>query len=73
MTELFHIEPVLSPRLRWMEQHNITLRHHEDSSAHHLNWSATDDAFKCFGWGETEEEALCQLARKLGLKHWSEA
>lgn len=64
MNELFTIPESLSPRLAWIERHEIEL----------FNYGKN-----CFvrcphenAWGDTVDEALTQLALKLGVKLWNE-
>jgi hypothetical protein len=66
--ELFQIPETLSPRLRWMREHDIRI--HRDSEEPHefTAWTLPDVS----GYGATEDEALADLARKLNVKLWNE-
>ena len=63
---LFDIPETKSPRLLWLEKHNIG-----------IIYDNTKNQFAAIGrqesaWGETEDEAITQLALKLGIKLWNE-
>ncbi len=66
MNDLFEIPESLSPRLLWMEKHNIII----GAAPHRNQYYAL--AAKMDGWGDTEDEALTQLALKLGIRLWNE-
>lgn len=84
--ELFDIQPSLSPRLKWLERHNLVVEDNgpqfkpgdQDEGgwtlyryvAHHVS-QAAPFADHLTGWGDTEIEACENLGRKLGLTHWS--
>lgn len=71
MSELFDIEESKSPRLAWIEKHQIvTLRGKPDSWAAWINMRPTID--QTIGYGETEDEAVVSLAVKLGIRLWNE-
>ena len=71
MTELFDIEESKSPRLAWIEKHQIvTLRGKPDCWAAWLNMRPTID--QIIGYGESEDEAIADLAIKMGMRLWNE-
>jgi len=72
MSELFNIPETLSPRLAWMKEHGMELLpgyNHDDQ----------EDIFgvfmsgKLIGEGLTEDDAITNAAKKLGLKLWNES
>lgn len=75
MTELFDIEPSLSPRLKWMQEHKVRVtevaRHFQDEFGLPA-WCAHSTEQNPEGTGDTEDEALVDLARKLGIRLWNE-
>ena len=72
MSELFDIEESKSPRLAWIEKHQIvTLRGKPDSWAAWLSARSTR-VEQTIGYGESEDEAIADLAIKLGLRLWNE-
>lgn len=79
MSDLFTIEPSLSPRLAWMEKHRIQTKHAGFGPAVHTQWTAWRNC-EIYDHphdgnaaeGETEDEAIVALAQKLGLKLWNE-
>lgn len=88
MTDLFQIEPTISPRLAWMKNHNV--RTHEfkndpkdERTCNHLGfgrWIAfvgksvppNEDSNRIWCNGETEDEALVNLAKGMKWKLWNE-
>jgi len=78
--ELFSIPEVLSPRLAWMRKHKIeAFQNGELWGESEGTWAATQTVGKILGldacqWatGPTEDEAICNLARKLNLRLWNE-
>lgn len=69
MNELFQIEPVKSPRLRWMERHYIKLETAErDGAVVHI---AKHGMMPC-GTGPTQDDALLAAAKSLNIKLWNE-
>ncbi len=66
MNDLFEIPESLSPRLLWIEKHGIIICY--DSCRKQFYAIGANDT----GWGDTEDEALTQLALKLGVKLWNE-
>lgn len=75
MNELFPIEPSLSPRLRWIERHQVRTRETTDAERHMetddlwLAWLEGDDFG---GSGMTEDEAIVDLAKNLRIALWNE-
>lgn len=76
MTEdLFsNLPPMLSPRLRWMQRHHITVDHSVSSVAE--AWMAAckepGQVTQSFVSRQSEHDALCGLAKKLGIRMWNE-
>ena len=73
---LFDTPETKSPRLLWMEKHGITARQTTESEYKRLpSWEyewvaiAHDEPH---GFGGTEDEAITQLALRLGIKLWNE-
>ena len=80
MSELFDIEPSLSPRLKWINEHQF--RTHHAPWIEEGPWSAWGpqnetpeglpmDPEAC-GFGMTEDDAIVDPAKKLNLKLWNE-
>lgn len=74
MSDLFDMEPTLSPRLKWMENNGIKLLHTPTDS---LEWSAVkwveiDNGVRkaVLGYGESEEEACFDICEKLDITSW---
>lgn len=65
MSDLFEVPVSLSPRLRWLDRHALTLRKLESGK-----WECALDELT-FGRGETEEEACADFCVKTRLAHWS--
>jgi len=76
MSELFDIPESKSPRLQWMEKHGIetakgNFERPSDKSRHEwIAWSNPE--IQSTGWGNAEDEAITQLALKMGIKLWNE-
>lgn len=73
MNDLFEIPESKSPRLLWIEKHMITTRKtgtDSDELGDCQRWIAQNPMK--IGYGHTEDEALTQLALKLGVKLWNE-
>lgn len=87
MKELFEIETQLSPRLKWLRKYSVLTRRFpfvtpgdEDEFGNELHpWMAwigpldvasTRDSFRA--GGNTEQEAICNLALKRGWRLWNE-
>ena len=86
--ELFQIPETLSPRLRWMREHQIDI---VDSGLDHEPGDECEITgnrlFRFWAFqggkqtkteiaeagGDTEDEAIVALAKKLNLKLWNEA
>jgi len=66
MSDLFNIPECKSPRLLWMERHQIETSY----SAQCAEWKAKKA--DSIAWGESEEIALANLAAKLGIRLWNE-
>lgn len=64
--ELFAIPESKSPRLLWMEKHCVMTLYDKARN----QFAAV--AYQQNGWGDTEDEAITQLALKLGIKLWNE-
>ena len=62
---LFEVPEVKSPRLLWMGKHSVQTRNYSNGT-----WFVFNDQENA--WGFTEDEALTQLALKLGIKLWNE-
>ena len=72
MTELFDLPETKSPRLIWLEKHQIvTLRGKPDSWAAWLS-ARSARVEQIIGYGESEDEAIADLAIKLGIRLWNE-
>jgi len=76
------LPPVLSPRLRWLHEHDVKTR---QTPEHHLTWEAwigdypetVDDILAASVQGriiaaDSEEEAVASLAELNGWKLWNE-
>ena len=73
MSDLFHVEESKSPRLQWMEWYSVATRQtgtESDELGDCRRWIA-ENPFS-LGYGHTEDEAIVQLALKLGIKLWNE-
>lgn len=79
MSELFDLPESKSPRLQWMERHGITVRRYGPHDCGKPGWQ-DNEWFAMgkvhlnyeIGYGDTEDEAITQLALKLGIKLWNE-
>jgi len=86
MEELFKIDDVSSksPKLKWMEQHAIQVEHKQDGwvdeyseerysyIAFKIRKKLTHGNILVFGYGNTEDDALFELAKKIGILLWNE-
>lgn len=87
MSDLFPIEETLSPRLKWMRDNGIRIIHNNDvSPGDEDEWGNRLSPFCATkskpgtlvfadhvnAWGDTEDEAIVALAKKLNLKLWNE-
>ena len=75
MSDLFSIEESKSPRLLWMERHGVTVRRYRPDEFDYLAgqdfaWMASNGTETA--QGDTEDEAITQLALKLGIRLWNE-
>ena len=72
MSELFNLPESKSPRRQWMEKHGITTAPRIwDAYEGNTRWAAFR-YLKNTAYGDTEDEAITQLALKLGIKLWNE-
>lgn len=81
--QLFNVPESLSPRLAWLKKHGVRLHHNpsefpddpwcvwlpENEQVETPGIPAREDL--C-GFGATEEDALCELAKIHNLKLWNE-
>lgn len=68
---LFDAPEQPSPRLAWMRKHNIHVRRDPEEG----EWVASTQGptgVNYWGFGETEDEAMAELALKRGWKLWNE-
>jgi hypothetical protein len=81
--ELFQVEPVLSPRLKWMQTYGVKTHY-----AHHMvdelpwsAWTASNASIdgdgmpkdpEMAGYGDSETEALLDLMANNNLPHWNQ-
>jgi len=66
---LFDVPEQLSPKLQWMKAHNVTTQKHEgDNIANGTQWEARVPN----GIGDTEDEAIVELAKANNWKLWNE-
>jgi len=73
--ELFTIQESKSPKLAWMEKHEIRIkRNWEDYEAEEIYpyVAYNFDLPSVYEGGKTEMEAISSLAVKLGIKLWDE-
>lgn len=85
MKELFEINETKSPRLKWLEKHEVRTHHNPNIPeaqwsawlpAH--DWSETDSG--CYqpvyedsvGFGDTKDEAIVEMAKANNIKLWNE-
>lgn len=77
---LFEVERQDSPRLAWMKKHAIRT-HHTPGMEDELPWIAWHGAnhgpdgiplnpSRC-GYGDTEADAIADLARRIGIHLWN--
>lgn len=69
MTELFNIDPVKSPRLKWMDRHHITVR---ITTMPPPNTYQAKHGMAVVGYGATYDDALFAAAKSLNIKLWNE-
>jgi len=71
MSDLFNLPESKSPRLLWLEANRIRVDFHEGEHIAHLpGFFAYNE--KAGAFGNTEDEAICELAKRLGLRLWNE-
>ena len=71
MTELFdYIPESKSPRLLWMERYGVETGGPDEDDEF---WAKAYCAgIERYGYGQTEDEAICNLAKRSGWKLWNE-
>lgn len=76
MSELFPVEHTLSPKAAWLSRHNLRTRR-EKFPRTYISAHAQDLPFTCHNpsmtrtfCGETEDAAIWEAARGLGIAHW---
>jgi hypothetical protein len=78
VNELFHIEETLSPRLKWMREHEVTIdRVPAEDVALYRSMSvpavhAISPKYIAIGSGDTEDEALSSFCRLNLVPLWNE-
>jgi hypothetical protein len=70
--ELFAVPESLSPRLRWMRRHGITTRRNDITETPSANWEAYQACSGDWEPGDTEHDAIANLAEALGIRLWNE-
>ena len=70
MNELFQIDPVKSPRMRWMERHYLTTQNTVDEHGHLL--MSVYHGMAKIATGETLDAALVAAAKSLNIRLWNE-
>jgi hypothetical protein len=80
--ELFEVPESLSPRLKWMRNHEVRTRFAEHLQLPWCAWTDNDDDWdqpggmlndpEACGLGTTEIEAVEDLARALGVVNWED-
>ena len=77
MNELFKIPETLSPRLQWMRDHDVkTIPDAWDSFYERERWAAYTGTIADMPelyYGDTEDEAIVDLAKKNNLKLCNES
>lgn len=87
-TELFPVEKILSPRLAWFLNHNVSTHEFrndpkDELTLNHLGFGrwiafvgkripAHENANRIWANGETEDEAIVNLAKGMRWKLWNE-
>ena len=76
MTELFHIPETPSPRLRWMQEHDVkTIPGAWDSFTERERWAAyagsIDDMPELY-YGDTADDAITEFAKANNIRLWNE-
>lgn len=78
MSELFPVQQVSadSPRLRWLKKWGVQIKDNgqggEDEGGEWLRFAAISEKSRAFGQGNTEDEALQDLALKNRWLMWTE-
>lgn len=80
MDDLFTVPEQLSPRLLWIKQHGIVLSYDDSPAGMEFGpWFASiphtadaDGFCPDSGGGPTEDDALADLARNMGIRLWNE-
>lgn len=77
MNELFEVPHTESPRLKWIKKHRVTVHenifkptHSDDFRFAYTRRADSPDA--CSGYGNTDDEAILDLAKRRGWKLWNE-
>ena len=70
MSELFDIPETKSPRLKWIDKHGVWVAEITLTGSITRWWEAT--AAGITTKGATEDEAIVNLAKKMGIKLWNE-
>ena len=70
MSELFDIPESKSPRLLWIEKHGVKFERdwHDDLEDETWPWVASSGNH--LGYGQTQDEAITDLARVAGILTW---
>jgi len=60
----------LSPRLKWMQKHNLTIMHHPQSAtdSYCVRQAHTSNVV----FGDTKDDALCAMALLINKPLWNE-
>ena len=75
MKELFEIEHSKSPRLNWIERHNVyhSYNSFEEKNFQFMAWiGEKPSSVSLSGYGSTLQEALCDLAKRNNIPLWNE-
>ena len=76
MSELFLIETSESPRLKWLKKHGIATGENVFTPTHsddyRYTYSRRADCAAGYGYGNSDEEAVLDLAVKQGWKLWNQ-
>jgi hypothetical protein len=72
--DLFPVPAVLSPRLKWLAEHNLTTSYDAGlaSEGEEFPWTCYHRTFGgVLAIGRTEDEAMEAYCLAYGLKHWT--
>jgi len=69
---LFAVEESKSPRLQWMDKHGVWTKRSEFVDFHQPEAAWTATAAGLTGTGPTEDAAIVELAKRMGIKLWME-